>query len=371
MSLRRVALPVAAACLVSSALGCGGSTNTDQILWSVKVNPLFAGRSREPGEPYLASDGRIYVGGAIDDKSGTARLYVVSPDGVIERSLDGTNGAHHGAPPIWVTENPTTGVVYAVDEDGGLYAMRPDGNDLYHPPSERMFENLRRPDAPKIIGPAVAGVNGEVFVGGSEQMHIVFIESRRNPYGTSIPCGDVSLVGLYPNGAVYCLGSHGVRTDNGAGRSIGRGPQSSFGIPPRFAPRGGPYRLDPRNLRVFGPTPNIQADLVDYASSDVRTSSAGQVYVTTRQKLVAYDQSLTKLWEMPTRMGLYNAVVPTEDGLYITDHVGNLIALDLDGVERWRITLPGYCASPTLGADGTIYTSCRDGLLYAIKPPAP
>lgn len=52
-----------------------------------------------------------------------------------------------------------------------------------------------------------------------------------------------------------------------------------------------------------------------------------------------------------------------------TRTAGRLVAVAADGSVRWSILRPdGISTSPAVGPDGTVYTGCYDGKLYAINP---
>lgn len=57
------------------------------------------------------------------------------------------------------------------------------------------------------------------------------------------------------------------------------------------------------------------------------------------------------------------------DGTLFTSGGGYLRALGRDGAEAWSYSAGGaFAATPRLGAEGTVYAACMDGVLYALGP---
>jgi len=106
----------------------------------------------------------------------------------------------------------------------------------------------------------------------------------------------------------------------------------------------------------------------------------GAVYVGAENgKLYAIDIDGALRWTHTTAGPIYSspAISPDTNGVYVCSQDGALYALAQDGTELWTFTTKGpgpaadgsILASPTIGADGTIYIGgLYDPNLYALNP---
>jgi outer membrane protein assembly factor BamB len=104
----------------------------------------------------------------------------------------------------------------------------------------------------------------------------------------------------------------------------------------------------------------------------------GSVYVGDEAgRLYAIDRNGQLRWTFDMAGAIYSAPVVTKDGqLYVCSADGTMRALDADGTEMWKaqVCTPdgmtgAVLASPSLGADGTIYIGgAYDPSLYAFDP---
>ena len=353
-------------CLVWSCGGAVPDPTVPHILWTYRISPPHAGRSRSFETPAIAQDGTIYVGGALADKSNTAVLYAVSSDGSLREELAGTVGDHRGAPPVWPVVGPDGSVAYAVDEDGGLYALRLDGDDTFRKMPEEAFSHLRDTAKPRLSGPIIAGERGAIYVGGTGRLHVLFIESRSTPLSHSVDCGDHVTAGVNPKGDVYCLSNGWPKWRDSLGKSIGKAAATQNGIPPVYGSRSGYWaRRGGRRVEGSGFAHNLDA----YIVGAPRIGQDETVYYVTARKIFAMNRDATPKWEFGDGEGFYTEVALSQDSVYITETMGYIIAIGPNGDESWRIKLGEHCSTPAIASDGTIYATCKDGLLYAVGPP--
>ena len=353
------------ACLLLTACGDGGASDSDTIQWTYRISPANQGRSRAFTTPAIAPDGTIYVGGAVDDASNTACLYAFGSDGELKKTLTGSVGDFRGAPTVWPVVPPHGDVAYAVDEEGGLYAMRVNGRDTFRTTPEEAFAHMREKNKPRLLGPIIAGTRGEIFSGGTGKMHVLFIESRSTPLSLSVACGDEVHPSAHPNGQIYCKQASGRNFDE-LGKQIGTTTPTRAGIPQRFDSRGRSWWKRGREILSGG----FRYSVDEFLTSGPLIGHGDTIYFTTARKLVALNRDKSEKWVFDSDQGLQAAPLLTDDRLYITDTAGRLLAFSPEGEELWRAQLGEYCVTPAIGPDGTLYTTCLDGLLYAVTPPS-
>jgi outer membrane protein assembly factor BamB len=77
-----------------------------------------------------------------------------------------------------------------------------------------------------------------------------------------------------------------------------------------------------------------------------------------------YDEPwLTEEDELLTRLA-----VSVDGAVYFTTRLGEVVALDRGGAERWRRHCGGRPGTPVLGRDGTLYVAVQERGLYAFRP---
>ena len=131
-----------------------------------------------------------------------------------------------------------------------------------------------------------------------------------------------------------------------------------------------------------------QAPLGGLATSSPVVDAAGNVYITcldpsSLNLLATYKfapDSSQPVWVSRTDLGIGRnritsspAIDLSRQRLYVgacAESTGVLVAVDIvSGQIAFRRTLPkGVVSSPAIGADGTIFVSCLDGRLYALRP---
>lgn len=82
--------------------------------------------------------------------------------------------------------------------------------------------------------------------------------------------------------------------------------------------------------------------------------------------VLALNASAAPLWSFALPQARF-VVVDAAGASLVATHDGLLVALDVDGRERWRVRLEGTPhAAPVLGVDGTIYVGLEGGVLLAL-----
>ena len=357
--------------VVAACGGSGGGSDPTQphIAWTYVVSPRSAGRSRTVTTPAIASDGTIYVGGAVDDGSGTACLYALGPNGSLKKTLVGTNGAHLGAPTVWPATRPDGKGAYAVDEDGGLYAMHLDGDDVFRQTPDAAFDQIRwKKNAPRLLGPILVGDRGQVYTGGYGALHVFFIESRGSPHSFRVEAKGKVRPYFWADGDVRGRGDNYSRAlDDGYGRDIGRVDPARYPQAHAFGPKGRAYSRQRRSITAHLWTFKVE----EPTTSDPRIGHGETVYFTTSRKLHAVEGVGEKLWEFDNPDGgFHTEVAVTEDSVLVTDTAGRLFSFSPEGEEKWRIQLGEFCATPAVAPGGMLYMTCLDGLIYAVQPPS-
>lgn len=358
---------IAAAISVLVLAGCGGSSGTSEphIKWSYRIGPAGPGRPRTITRPAVGLDGVVYAGGAVDDSSATACLYALAPDGTLMKKLVGTRGDYRGAPSLWPAARPEGRGAFAVDDEGGLYSLRFDGEDLYRTMPAEAVAHVGA-NEPKLLGPILAGDRGVVYAGGTGRLHALYIESRSTPVSYSVEAAGAARPVLGPANAIYAAGDV-VTTVDSQGNVLGRGlPPVEDGVGRLFDQHGRFYQRS--HTSITGG--DFSYALPDYPTSWPRVGPDGTVYVTTSRRLHAIAPSGELKWEIETKTSFATEPALTESAVYVIDSGGALVVLSLEGEVRWQLSLGSMCASPAVAPDGTIYVACADGLLYALGAPA-
>ncbi|NBC30850.1 MAG: PQQ-binding-like beta-propeller repeat protein [Spirochaetes bacterium] len=241
------------------------------------------------------------------------------------------------------------GDVYAVADDGRLYAISPDsgilwsrdignGNNVYMQPS--------------------VGSDGTIYVGSDDGTGdgngdgavFAFSPGGNEKWSRSMPSGVVDGVALGPDGTVYALALDGTL-----------------------------YALNPNGSEKWSmqvgdagdASPSVPADGTIYVSVNLLSS--------TDPALVAVSPAGSVQWDFPSSTSGLNFFAPAiaEDGtiyvnLVIGGGSGTVFALDpSNGTEKWSYSLSANPqASPAIGPDGTVYigTSFDGSGLLALVP---
>ncbi len=123
--------------------------------------------------------------------------------------------------------------------------------------------------------------------------------------------------------------------------------------------------------------PAVLPRLLRFSSSLV-VAPDDTVYATlTDGRLIAcrsVGDQISKLWEFPTAAQSWYAPALAPDGAIIACPLespafgGRLIALNPNGSLKWDLRLGARPGSPVIGGDGTVYTACENGRIYAFHP---
>lgn len=353
----------------SSPSGAGRAARPARILWSVETGHTGA---REFSMPAVG-DGVVYAAGTYDGQTGTVAwrnfdmrervscLWAFDTSGAVRGQLP---GAPVKSDPtswaMWVRLAPW-GTAYAVDGDGGLYGIFPDGSQHY------------RSSETRLLGPPVIGSDGRLYVAGE---------------------GGVRGLDVQGSGAgsiVFSVGNSYVR-------------------PPAMSAEGVLFVATSFGGRVYAAYPGSDPLWVTKAGlGDIVLDSRGNLVMNDGRKIVSLDGGGTLRWEYgaPDQLspvaiaaddtaytvgvtGLLHAVAPDgqrrwtyaldtnssslpsvgPDGVVYACDVAGLHAVGPDGRRRWQVKMPNACARPAPAADGTVYVECLDRKLYAVAPPS-
>jgi outer membrane protein assembly factor BamB len=376
--------PIGAA-LAAALLGCGsdhlGPTlypDNPAILWSQVIGPEGVGKPRRVTPPAIGSDGTIYAGGADPDRNPpVACFFAFDPQGQLKHRLCGSKGDHRGAPIMWVVASPSGRGGYAVDETGGLYAIRPDGSEIY-----RML-----PEAPPwgvnpiLVGPILVSGDERLYVGGGGAVYIIDIEDAHQPVKWSFRPRVESREALLP-------------IAHASFDSAGRIYASGWRL----------YAFNPSGLRVWeleswggtegGPVPGYEGYLITrYQRGIAAVSSAGQVvwkfdpgeevlgtvrldrhrniYFCADRSVHGVDASGRPKWQVSHDRPFTGAILMRGDTLYCSDTSGDVHAFGLSGRKLWKISVGHNASTPAADELGTkLYITTDEPRLYSLKPPS-
>ncbi|TVR58244.1 MAG: hypothetical protein EA426_10485 [Spirochaetaceae bacterium] len=324
-------------------------------VWSFTVGSSFFGSVWS--SPALAPDGTVYIGSDDD------RLYAINPDGTQLWSRE-TGGRVYSSPAVGAD-----GTVYVGSYDGFLYAIDPaDGTVDWQYQTGGWIRS----------SPAI-GADGVIYVGSDDGFLHAIDPVTEDAAWTFNAGGRVhSSPAIGADGTIY-VGSYGGRlyavNANGTERWFVQTGDWVHGSPAIAA--DGTVYVGSYDGFVYAINGQTGAVLWSYdAGSWVPSSPAigpdGTVYIGVRgNALHAIDPATeTALWTFPTGPGgVYSSPAVGADGtVYFGSYDGNIYAVDSDGDPVWNFPtgLGGVFSSPVIGPDGVLYVGGRDGNVYAI-----
>jgi outer membrane protein assembly factor BamB len=370
--------------VLAALVGCGSDhpgpalyPDSETILWSQALGPEGVGKPRRVTPPAIGSDGIVYAGGGDPEARDPpiACLYAFDPGGELKNRVCGSQGDYRGAPVMWVAASPSGRGAYAVDEAGGLYAIRPDGTTTY-----RML-----PDAPRwemdpiLAGPIVVSGDERLYVGGGGAVYIIDIEDAHQPVKWSFRPRVVAPEAPLP--IVHA-------SFDSAGRTYASGSKL--------------YAFNPSGLRVWevetwagtegGPVPGYEGYLIARFERGIAAlSSAGQVvwkfdpgevvlgtvrldhhwnvYFCADRSVHGVDPAGRPRWQVSHDRPFTGAILLRGETLYCSDTSGDVHAFGLDGRKLWKISVGHNASTPAADEIGTkLYVTTDEPRLYALKP---
>lgn len=93
----------------------------------------------------------------------------------------------------------------------------------------------------------------------------------------------------------------------------------------------------------------------------------GTLYVSSGDTLFAINPDGSEKWRFKTDYNISSATIGANGTIYISSSESLLYSLNPDGSEKWSFSVDGKVyPRPVIGEDGTIYIGSRDHNLYAI-----
>jgi outer membrane protein assembly factor BamB len=385
----------------SPALGSDGTiyiSSYDDKLYAVRTNGTVRWTAPEGGgdsSPAIGSDGTIYIGRGWNlsafSSSGTRKWTfpagdrilagpAIAKDGTIYfGSLDGTFSALSAAgTKLWSVNTGASigesapaigpdGVIYTGTYDGRLLAFNGTA-PLADTPWPMFRRDLaRRGRVPSLAPPVVTlePLSGSYNAGTNILLSVRAIGQTPISYqwlfdGTPLTDGDtlqgarspdLSLVDVQPSQS----GLYSVQITNARGTVISA--EAAINIVPGFRPTG-------TKIWEF----KASAEIVTPAAVGPR----GSIYFgTADSKVVALTPSGVTAWTYDAGSRPSPAAIALDGTIYFgTGWPSNqFLALSPDGQKQWSVDLPGGVdTSASIGFDGTIYFTTKDGKLHAVHP---
>jgi outer membrane protein assembly factor BamB len=107
---------------------------------------------------------------------------------------------------------------------------------------------------------------------------------------------------------------------------------------------------------------------VDGELGNIALGTDGTIYAGTGDQLAAIGPDGGARWRFAAGAPVRLAPAITREGITLANERGTLIALDLNGAERWRRDLGAEPTGLTAGSDGALYITTTNGQLYAVAP---
>jgi hypothetical protein len=303
--------------------------------------------------PAIASDGTIYVG---SDNG----LYAINPDGTIKWKLAGRS--FNTSPAI-----ASDGTIY-LGIDYGFCAINNNGTQKWK--IDGVFE---------YASPVVASDGTIYTLGFNNGVNSLYAV---NPYGTvkwkfDGEFKDTSSFAVAPDGTIYANGKEYVYVINSDGTLKSRWNISAYS--PVISQEGIIYLVSNYFIQALTPDgflkwqwqvsiPAIigRLNIVYHSDGIIYASQMGNPVV------YAINKDGTTKWKTNLSVGTTDimALAITGNNEIIISRGGGIAALKSDGSLKWKFlphTIRNYpFNSITISKDGTIYTTCSDGYLYAI-----
>jgi outer membrane protein assembly factor BamB len=304
-----------------------------------------------PGAPVLGADGTIYIGGS------DRYLHAISPDGT-EKWRFRNGDAIPSEPAIGID-----GTVYSAGYDGHLYALNPDGTLKWDLPGVR-----------SVSGGAAIGDDGTIYFGSmNNRLYAVSPAGQvKWTYQVGEDIEEGPAIGL--DGTLY-FGSwdksfYAVWPDGTLRWSMYLG--SAACGHPAVGDDGTVYFGDRREF-LYAVTPDGQPkwklSVPGGAGMSVSLGYDGTIYAGAL-RLFAFSPDGEELWRFRPE---FNAGISDASGATAPDgmiYFGSfdycIYALDRNGEKVWSYRAGDWITgAPAIGVDGTVYTSSRDGYVYA------
>lgn len=308
--------------------------------------------------PVIGSDGTIYIGVLYNDtfrSTSFGELQAFNRDGTLKWSFpDDTAYATVG--PIRSTPAVAAdGTVYVGSDDGNIYAINPDGTELWRAATENTVRSS-----------PVIGSDGTVYIGSSDGKTYAII-------GGAPP--DNGPWPMFQNN----WANTGYKVPNFIEGTLKWSRQVGSD---QYSHRSSPAIDDNGTVYVGSSDGNLYAILADgslgwtFSTGDSSYSSPligpdGTIYIGTyTNELYAVNPDGSQKWRFTAGGRLQSSPAIADDGtIYIGCNDYNLYAVNPNGTQKWTVPTGNVVrSSPSIGTDGTIYVGSYDSLLYAVSP---
>ena len=316
--------------------------------------------------PALGFDGAVYIG-ASDGK-----LYALNPEGTKKWEFS-TGGAVYSSPSI-----AADGTIYFISNDKYLYAVNSDGTEKW-----KFYLGDFSYSADSNLSLAIGAdgtiyTPGNLYVGdiiainpdGSEKWNFGVTPQDGslaiNKTGNIIVCGWRDLLSIDATGTqqwVYTT------TDGTSPFAFSSNNDTYFGK------NGYLNGITENGTKLFKEIINTENASLNYASSSI--SSAGIVYSIAGidEKLYACDLNGNLLWQYSPKERhdlKFAGNILGKDGTIFMPSIGEIIALNQNGTEKWIYKFTASVQStPVLSDTGILYFGASDDSVYAIETGCP
>ena len=313
------------------AIGADGTVYAGSAAALIALNPDGAERWKSPANspriPVIGRDGSIYAA------SSWGIIFGFSSDGAMNWK-PGYGLIGFSVPPAM-----GDGVLYYVNTTGDIYAFPPHGTEPSWSLSTirpgMMHASFSLPGTAKVDGsmraPAVVQNNGMIVVPRSHWLH-EFSPEGHQAWILELTPGHLGPAALSKDGTIY----------------MGDDEHRLYAVD-RSGEKAWEFQLDGN---VIG-SPVVDAD--------------GIIYFDTPRVIYALKPDGSLKWQTQTNHDCRTGPTLAADGtLYIGANDG-MNALNSDGSTKWWFRMKMPESAPTIGADGTIYSSCGLFWVCAVK----
>ncbi len=302
------------------------------LKWKCPTGSIYAGSA-------IGADGTIYVG------SEAGGIYAVNPNGTV----------------LWKYGSTLSVLNPAIATDGTIYAgtpyafvaLNPNGTLKWSLPFTPMYH-------------PVVGTDGTIYIYSRSNTFYAL-----NPDGTTRWTWDVRIVSsvrsfstvIAADGTIYVIDDYNCYAINSDGTlkwsySVWHNPQ------PALADDGTIYLVSPNEFIALNTDGTLKwQSSIDGGTTALAVGHDGSIYISDYVSLIAYNPNGTVKWRHVAGVPAVSHLVIDAMGTlivacngYMEDDANYLCAVNPNGTLRWSVPVCDIDdASPSIGADGTIY----------------
>ncbi len=316
--------------------------------------------------PALGFDGTVYIG-ASDGK-----LYAINKDGTKKWEFS-TGAAIISSPSI-----ATDGTIHVISSGSYLYAINPDGTEKWN-----FYLGDFTTPASSLLSIAI-GLDGTIYCPGLLADWVLYAIKSDGTEKWNLISGnliyDISINvtaglsicawrDLQTVNSIGIVESNYVTTDGAAPRAFSSDNKAYF------VKNGYLSAINPDSTKLFKVIINNAGANPTFTSPSISSNNVIYSISGIDEKLYAYDLNGNFLWKYSPQerhdLGFAGTLLG-KDGTIFMPSIGEVIAINQNGTEKWIFTINASVKStPVLSDTGVLYFGASDDSIYAIETGCP